>query len=457
MAKPVVAIVGRPNVGKSSIFNAIAGERVSIVHDSPGVTRDRIYRDTEWYGREFTLVDTGGLDRQSEDEFLTHMAQQVEFAVDTADAIIFLCDIRAGLSNHDREIAAYLRRTAKPIILALNKDDNPGPHSDNAYEFYELGFGDPIPVSAAHKLGLDDLISAVLDNLPEEDFVEDGDKRISVAIIGKPNVGKSSLLNCLMGEERAIVTNIPGTTRDAINEDIDNEFGKYRFIDTAGLRRKSKVDSSVEKYSTLRTEAAIEKADVCLILMDASERVTEQDTKVFGLAHNLGKASLLVLNKWDLIDNKQEMYKEWEKDIRTRLSFMPYIPIYTISALTGAGVQDLYSMINHLYEESIRRLSTSVINEVLAEAVSLHRPPSHLGKALKIYYASQVAVQPPQFVLFINDKQLLHFSYERYIENRFREAFGFEGSPIWLIWRERKRDDYLQIINKSKNKENKYE
>ncbi len=445
MAKSLIAIVGRPNVGKSSIFNVLIGERISIVHDSPGVTRDRIYADGEWFGREFILIDTGGLEIGSDDPITIQMRRQVEFAIEACDAIIFLCDIRDGLTNADREIAGLLRQSAKPVVLALNKADRIGGFPPEAYEFYELGFGEPHCVSAIHKLGLGDLISDVFSKIPQREVAEADDDRIAVAIIGKPNVGKSSLMNVILAEERAIVSDIPGTTRDALDVFVENDYGSYTFIDTAGLRRKSRIDNVIEKYSTFRTDSAVERSDVCLILLDAEDGVSEQDTKIAGLAHEAGKASIFVINKWDLLDEKGERYKKWVEDIRTRFAFMPYAPIITISALTGQRVEGLFNLINKVYAEAERRLSTSVINEVLAEAVAMHKSPSKQGRHLKIYYASQVDIKPPQIVFFINDKKLLHFSYERYIENRFREAFGFEGTPIRMIWRERRQTDYIRV------------
>lgn len=448
MSKPVIAIVGRPNVGKSSIFNALAGERISIVHDSPGVTRDRIYAEPEWFGRGFVLIDTGGLEPGSEDPILQQMARQVGFALESADAILFLCDLRDGLTNQDREIASLLRKSDKPIVLALNKADQVGLMPPEAYEFFELGLGEPLCVSALHKLGLGDMVSALLDQVPETLSSEQDQHRISVAIIGKPNVGKSSLLNKLLAEDRAIVSNIPGTTRDSLDVNIDNAYGSFRFIDTAGLRRKAKVKEAVEKYSTMRTQAAVERADVCLILLDATEEISEQDTKVAGLAHNAGKASLFVVNKWDLLDQKDQAFQTWQDKIKQRFAFMPYAEMTAISAVTGQRVDSLYQEIVEIYEEASKRLSTAVVNEVLAEALAMHRPPSDKGRALKIFYGSQVSARPPHFIFFINDKKLMHFSYERYLENRLREAFGFRGSPIFISWRERKREDYLKVDGK---------
>lgn len=448
MSKPVIAIVGRPNVGKSSIFNALAGERISIVHDSPGVTRDRIYAEPEWFGRPFVLIDTGGLEPGSDDPIHQQMARQVGFALEAADAILFLCDLKDGLTHMDREIASFLRKSDKPLVLALNKADQVGTMPAEAYEFFELGFGEPICVSALHRLGLGDMISALLDKLPQASFTEEAQERISVAIIGKPNVGKSSLLNNLLAEDRAIVSDIPGTTRDSLDVNVDNSYGSFRFIDTAGLRRKAKVKEAIEKYSILRTQAAVERADVCLILLDATDEISEQDTKIAGLAHNAGKASIFVLNKWDLLENRDQKFQTWADQVKLRFAFMPYADMTAISALTGQRVDGLYQMILDAYAESTKRLSTAVVNEVLAEALAMHRPPSDKGRALKIYYGSQVSSRPPHFIFFINDKKLVHFSYERYLENRLREAFGFRGSPIYISWRERKRDDYLKVDGK---------
>lgn len=450
MSKASIAIVGRPNVGKSSLFNAIAGERISIVHDSPGVTRDRIYVDCDWYGYDFRLIDTGGLEIDSSDPLLHKMQRQVEFAMETADLVIFLCDIRDGITSADRDIAEFLRRSAKPVILALNKADTAQLMSEAIYEFYELGLGEPYPVSASHKLGLADLMSAALSQLPQEDFYEEYSDRISVAIIGKPNVGKSSLLNYLLGESRAIVSDVPGTTRDALSVDIDNEYGSYRIVDTAGLRRKAKVDTEIERYANLRTTNSIEKADVCLIMLDASEPLSNQDSKIAGLAHNAGKASIFLINKWDLMDDKQESFRKWTEELRNTLSFMPYAPMHTMSVLSTQRVDKIFELINRVYEESRKRLSTAVVNEVLAEAVLMHRPPSYKGRSLKLYYASQVSSQPPHIVIFVNDPNLLHFSYERYLENRFREAFAFEGSPLRLTFRPRKQDDNLRVKNEDR-------
>ena len=433
MTKAVIAIVGRPNVGKSSLFNALAGERISIVHDSPGVTRDRITTEAEWFGRSFTLIDTGGLEVRSSDPLLRQMERQVKFAVESADLILFLCDAVDGLTAQDREIADLLRRSGRPVVLAVNKCDNPSREA-HTWEFFELGLGE--------------LVSALLELLPEESESAAEEERIRVAIIGKPNVGKSSLINRLLNKERSIVSDIAGTTRDALDVNLDNEWGSYCFIDTAGLRKRARVEGSVEKYSIIRTEEAIERSDVCLILLDAEAGITEQDTKVAGRAHEAGKASIFVLNKWDLVDKTTDSFSKKEKEIQERFAFMRYAPVISISALSGQRVPALFELINRVYAAGHKRLSTGVVNEVLAESLALHRPPSDKGRALKIFYVTQVSAAPPTLVFFINDKDLLHFSYERYLENRFREAFGFEGNPLRMIWRPRTASDYIRVGEK---------
>lgn len=445
MSLPAVAIVGRPNVGKSSLFNALLGERLSIVHDSPGVTRDRIFRETEWYNTRFRLIDTGGLSLGREDPFLEEIARQVGLAIAEADVVIFLCDARAGLTGGDREIAELLRRSGIPVLLTLNKVDQVGTFPDNGWDFYELGLGEIYCISSLHKLGLGELISAAIAAFPERQETAEEAERIPVAIIGKPNVGKSSLLNRLLSEERAIVSAIPGTTRDALDVDLNNSHGRYRLIDTAGLRRKSRIDSAVEKYSVLRTEQAIERADVCLILLDASEEISEQDLKVAGKAHEAGKASVFVLNKWDLLQAGPQTFDEKKRQLAERFAFMDYAPVISISALSGQRVDGIFDLINQVAAMAVKRVSTALVNEVLADALAMHPTPSDKGKHLKIYYASQVANKPPQFVFFINDQDLLHFSYERYMENRFREAFGFQGNPLRFFWRERKSGDYIRV------------
>lgn len=447
MLKTIIAVVGRPNVGKSTLFNAVIGERVSIVDDHEGVTRDRIYADAEWFGRPFVLVDTGGLDPKSEDVFRQQMRRQAELAVDTADAIIFMVDAKTGLQTDDMEIAQMLRKSGKPILLAANKCDRPGPLPLNCYDFYELGLGEVYGISAVHRMGLGELISAALEAVPEKPEPEHDDSRIHVAIIGKPNAGKSSLLNKILGEERSIVTDIAGTTRDALDVDFEHETGSYTLIDTAGLRKKSRVDDRVEKYSILRTQEAVERADVCLIMIDAAQGISEQDTKVAGLAHQAGKASIFIMNKWDLVEKDGKTMELFKKALKEKLGFMRYAPALFISALTGQRVKELFPLIQHVYAEAGKRLSTGVINEVIAEAIAMHPTPQDKGRQLKIFYATQVASRPPQIVFFVNDKKLMHFSYERYLENQLRNNFSFEGSPLQLIWRDRKKTDFIRSKN----------
>ncbi|MGI6579456.1 MAG: ribosome biogenesis GTPase Der [Saccharofermentanales bacterium] len=443
MLKPIVAVIGRPNVGKSTFFNAIIGERISIVDDTPGVTRDRIYADTEWLGQEMTFIDTGGIEPDVSDDILSAMRNQAEIAIDTADVIIFMCDLKTGLLPADFEIATMLRKSGKPVILVINKVDQLANLPPEIYDFYQLGLGEFIPVSASHRLGFTDVLDRVLANLPERTFVEQADQRIAVAVIGKPNVGKSSLINHLLQEERTIVSDQAGTTRDAIDIFFEHPTGSYRLIDTAGLRRKSRIKDKIEKYSNLRTEAAIKRSDVCLIMIDALDGITEQDTKIAGLAHNNGKAVIFVINKWDLIENKQELMSEITADIKHRFSFMSYAPLIFVSARTGQRIDKIFDLIIEVYQEANKRLSTTVINEVLAEAMAMNPTPQDKGRRLKILYATQVAVGPPQFVFFVNNKDLLHFSYERYLENQFRLNFGFDGTPIFFIWRNRKRNEEL--------------
>ncbi len=440
MKKSIVALVGRPNVGKSTLFNAILGERISIVHDTPGITRDRIYGDASWAGREFTLIDTGGIEPYDDSDMLKAMRRQAEQAIANADVIVFLVDLKSGLVAADREIAVQLRRSGKTVLLAVNKSDQIGEPPAEVYEFYQLALGEIFCLSAEHRLGIGELLDAVVDALPEEEEIE-SEEYTSIAIIGKPNVGKSSLVNYLTGEERTIVSDVAGTTRDALDIDITYRDKPYRLIDTAGLRRRGKISDKIEKYSVLRTLAAVERAKVCLILIDAEQGVTEQDTKAAGIAHNAGKASVIVVNKWDLIAEKQAARDELLKDIKRRFAFMEYAPVAFISAKTGLNLPKLFKQIDLVAEEADKRLVTGVINDVLAEAVALNQPPQDKGRMLKIYYATQVASAPPTIVLFVNDKQLTHFSYDRYLINRFRENFGFEGSPIRLIWRNRKKDE----------------
>jgi GTP-binding protein len=441
MSKPIVAIVGRPNVGKSTFFNYLAGERVSIVDDAPGITRDRIYAEAEWRGRRFSIIDTGGIEPKTNDIILRSMREQAQIAIDTADVIIFIVDIKAGLTADDAEIAELLRKSRKPVVVAVNKADFVGNMPPDAYEFYNLGLGDIFAISSAHRLGLGELLDEVFNYFPDEHPDEEPGDLISVAVIGKPNAGKSSLVNRILGYERSIVSDIPGTTRDAIDSEFSNEFGHYRLIDTAGLRKKSRIDESVEKYSMIRSLAAIERADVCLILIDAAEGVTEQDTKVAGYAHNAGKASILVINKWDLVEKETGTLESYERAVRETFSFMAYAPILFISAKTGQRVQKLFEKINTVHTQAGMRLTTGMLNDLLAEAVAMVPTPQDKGKHLKIYYGTQVGVRPPQFVLFVNDHNLMHFSYERYLENQFRKNFGFSGTPIWIMLRDKNKVD----------------
>lgn len=452
MIKPIIAVIGRPNVGKSTFFNAIIGERISIVDDTPGVTRDRIYADTEWLGQEMTFIDTGGIELETSNNILLSMKEQAEVAIDTADVIVFLCDMKTGLLPDDIEIANLLRKSSKPIVLAVNKCDTPSKISSEIYEFYKLGLGDFVTISAVHRLGFTEILDAIVEHLPEKTEINEETDRIFVAIIGKPNVGKSSLINYLLDEERTIVSNEPGTTRDAIDIDFDLEEDSYRLIDTAGLRRKSKIRNRIEKYSNIRTENAVKRADVCLVMIDAEEGVTEQDTKIAGLAHNNGKASVFVINKWDLIQNKKELMAEIKQDLKVRFSFMSYAPIIFVSSLTGQRVDKIFNLVQDVYRESRKRLSTTVINEVLAQAMAMNPTPQDKGRRLKILYATQVTIGPPTFVFFVNNKDLLHFSYERYLENQFRLNFGFNGTPIYFIWRNRKRDQELTDMFKQRER-----
>ena len=435
--KPLVAIVGRPNVGKSMLFNKLIGQRLSIVEDTPGVTRDRIYGECEWVGRKFTLVDTGGIEPRTDNQILTFMREQAQIAIDHADVIIFLTDIKTGLTASDQEVANLLLRSGKPIVLAVNKMDSTGTPDPDYYEFYNLGLGDPIPVSAVHGHGTGDLLDECVKYFPPEQEEEEESDVIQVAIIGKPNVGKSSLINHILGEKRVIVSDVAGTTRDAIDSYFENETGKYVFIDTAGMRKKSKVDESIERYSVLRATMAIDRADVCLILIDATEGVTEQDTKVAGLAHEAGKACIIVVNKWDLVEKDGKTMDKMREDIRRDLSYMTYAPILFISAATGQRVQRLFELINYVHEQSCTRITTGMLNNVLEDAQTRVQPPTDKGRRLKIYYMTQVGVKPPHFVVFCNDARLFHFSYRRYLENCIRNVFGLEGTPIILTVRER--------------------
>ena len=438
MAKPIVAIVGRPNVGKSTLFNKLIGERRSIVEDVPGVTRDRIYADAEWNNKKFTVIDTGGIEPKSDDTILKQMRTQAEIAVATADVIVFMCDVRAGLLADDRDIAVMLKRSGKPIILCINKVDRVGDLPLEFYEFYELGLErEPIALSSLHGTGSGDLLDAIVE---ECSFDEDDDEEsdiISVAVIGKPNAGKSSIINRMCSEERMIVSDIAGTTRDAVDTLVENEFGRYNFIDTAGIRRKSKVEDRIEKYSVLRANMAVERADVCLIMIDGKDGIVEQDEKIAGIAHEAGRASIIVVNKWDAVEKDNSTVNEYTKRIRNALGYMPYAPIIFVSALSGQRVMNLYEMINAVYNESCHRVSTGMLNDVLNDAMNRVQPPSDKGKRLKIYYMTQISVRPPTFVIFCNSEELFHFSYRRYIENCLRDTFGFEGTPIRLVIRQK--------------------
>lgn len=437
MGKPIVAVVGRPNVGKSTLFNKLAGERISIVQDTPGVTRDRIYADVEWLSHKFTLIDTGGMEPNAEDVILRQILQQAEIAIETADVIIFVCDIKQGVIDDDMQVANILRRTKKPVVLAINKVDDMRRDNLDIYEFFSLGIGEPIPISAGQMLGLGDLLDAVTQEFPDEDVEEENDEEIKVAIIGKPNVGKSSLINKILGEDRLIVSNIPGTTRDAIDTPIEVEGQKYVFIDTAGMRRKSKIKEEIERFSIIRAVAAVERCDVAILVIDANEGITDQDTKIAGIAHERGKAAIVAVNKWDSIEKDDKTMNKFLKDIGNELAYMPYAPRVFISAVTGQRIPKMLETIKVVHENHALRISTGMLNDVLIEATSMQQPPSDKGKQLRIYYVTQVSVKPPTFVLFVNDRELMHFSYRRYIENQFREAFGFVGTPIHFIVRER--------------------
>lgn len=443
MSKTVLAIVGRPNVGKSTLFNKLAGERVSIVEDIPGITRDRIYFDIEWNGRPITVIDTGGIEPKTDDIILSKMKLQAELAIETADVIAFVCDVRTGLTAADKDIAVMLLKSGKPVVLCVNKIDSIGSLPMEYYEFYELGFdGDPIPLSSLHGTGTGDLLDRVLELSPSCEDEEAEDDSIKVAVIGKPNAGKSSIVNKILGEDRVIVSDIPGTTRDAIDTKVENEYGKYTFIDTAGIRRQKKVIDRVEKYSVLRSHSAVERADVCLIMIDASEGITEQDEKIAGLSHEAGKAAIIVVNKWDLIEKDNSSVKKFTDDIREALSYMPYAPILFVSAKTGQRIPKLFEHINYVNEQACLRISTGMLNDVLNDAVTRVQPPTDKGKRLKIYYMTQVSTKPPTFVIFVNDAELFHFSYQRYIENKLREVFGFNGTPIRIVVRQKGDEPY---------------
>lgn len=441
MSKPIVAIVGRPNVGKSTLFNKLIGERRSIVEDTPGVTRDRIYAEAEWNDKRFILIDTGGIEPKSEDTILKQMRIQAEIAVDTADVIVFMCDIRAGLLADDRDIAIMLKKSGKPIVLAVNKVDSVGAVPFEFYEFYELGFErEPIALSSLHGTGSGDLLDAIIEECTFEDDDEEDDGIINVAVIGKPNAGKSSIINRMCGEERMIVSDIAGTTRDAVDTRVENSEGVFNFIDTAGIRRKSKVEDRIEKFSVLRANMAVERADVCLLMIDAADGICEQDEKIAGIAHEAGKASIIVVNKWDSVEKENSTVNNFNRDIKTALSYMTYAPIVYVSAKTGQRVANLYPLIKSVYAEASRRITTGMLNDLLNDAMTRVQPPSDKGKRLKIYYMTQVSANPPTFVIFCNSEELFHFSYRRYIENCLRDAFGFEGTPIKIIIRQKGED-----------------
>ena len=437
MAKPLIAIVGRPNVGKSRLFNKITGRRLSIVEDTPGVTRDRLYASSDWSGREFDLVDTGGIEPTADSEILLFMRAQAMLAIEHADVIVLVTDITTGVTAADEDIANMLLRSGKPIVLAVNKMDSVGKTDPGIYEFYSLGLGDPISVSAEHGHGTSDLLDACIAHFPAESEFSDDEDHIKVAVIGKPNVGKSSLINTILGENRVIVSEVAGTTRDAVDSVYENDIGKYIFIDTAGIRRRSKVDDRIEKYSVMRSQMAIERADVCVIMIDAREGVTEQDTKIAGLAHEAGKASLIIVNKWDLVEKETNTMAKMRKDVQRDLSFMAYAPVLFISAVTGQRVEKLFELINYVNDQSSMRITTGMLNDVLSDATARVQPPTDKGKRLKIYYMTQVSVRPPSFVCFCNYAELFHFSYQRYIENQIRSVFGLEGTPIRLFIRQK--------------------
>ena len=437
MSKPVVAIVGRPNVGKSTFFNYIVGQRISIVEDTPGVTRDRVYAEANWRGVDFTLIDTAGIEPESEDIIISQMREQANIAINIADVIVFITDIKQGVTAADEEIALMLKKSGKSVILVCNKVDNFGEPPADIYEFYNLGIGNPYPVSSTNALGIGDVLDAIYENFPKEKMEEDDEEVIKVAIIGKPNVGKSSLVNRILGENRSIVSNIAGTTRDAIDSEFENEFGKYIFIDTAGIRRKSKVTENIEKYSVMRTNLAIERSDVCIALIDALEGLSEQDTKVIGEAHEAGKGLIIAVNKWDEVEKETGTLEKFKKDLENKLGFASYAPIIFISAKTGQRVNKLFEMINNVASQNAFRVSTSVLNEVINQAIAVVQPPTDKGRRLRIYYGTQATTKPPTFVIFVNNKELFHFSYQRYIINCIRNNFGLEGTPVRLIIRER--------------------
>ncbi len=439
MPKPIVAVVGRPNVGKSTLFNKLAGERISIVEDSPGVTRDRIYAEADWLSHQFTLVDTGGLEPETDDIIMKQMFRQAELAMDTADVIMFIVDVKTGPLDADVQVANILRKTKKPIVLVVNKVDDMRRENFDVYEFYALGLGEPIPISAGQGLGLGDMLDELVKHFPAEVEETEDEDIIKVAIIGKPNVGKSSLINKILGEERVIVSDIPGTTRDAIDTHFEKDGQKYIFIDTAGMRKKSKIKENIEKYSIVRAVAAVERCDVAVLVIDAEEGVTDQDTKIAGIAHERGKACIIVVNKWDKVEKDDKTMNKFTKEIDVELAYMPYAPKLFVSAMTGQRVVKLFEMIQAVSQNSTLRIATGMLNDVLIEAMAMNQPPTDKGKALKIYYITQASVKPPTFVLFVNEKELLHFSYRRYIENQIREAFGFKGTPIHFVVRTREK------------------
>ena len=437
MGKPTVAIIGKPNVGKSTFFNYIVGSRISIVEDTPGVTRDRVYAETNWRGRNFTVVDTAGIEPESEDIIISQMREQAQIAIEIADVIIFLTDVKQGVTAVDQEIALMLKKAKKPVVLVCNKADNMSRDKNEIYEFYNLGIGEPYPISAANALGIGDVLDAIFEHLPEKKAGEDEDDKIRVAVIGKPNVGKSSLINKILGQNRTIVSSVAGTTRDAIDTEYENQYGKYVLIDTAGIRRKSKVKESIEKFSIMRTLLAIERADVCLMMIDSNEGVTDQDAKIAGEAHEAGKGIIIVVNKWDEYEKETGTLEKYRKEVYNKLSYLSYAPMIFISAKTGQRVDKLFNMINDVAKQNAMRVSTSVLNQVINEAIAIVQPPSDKGRRLKILYGTQVSTKPPTFVIFVNNKELFHFSYERYLVNQIRKEFGLEGTPIRVISREK--------------------